>query len=109
MAALRGERFGPVLVLRGIEREQVEEEQIGLVLADYVSGGGGPDLVAEEDVGTCRNSGRRRRRRHLRDHLALDGAGGEAHSRKGQVMVGALLIATQSTCAVVRPALKAAS
>ena len=43
--------FWPIRVVHGIEREEVHQQQIGLVFAHQVGRGLGPDLIAEKNIG----------------------------------------------------------
>ena len=106
----RGQALGAELMVHRIEREEVQQHQVGPVFADQIDRRPGPDLVAKQDVRLREILHVGGGDRALADHLLLHRARpGVAHSLNGQVMVGALLMATQSICAVVSPALWAAS
>ena len=101
---------GAVGVIDGVGREQVIEQQIGLVFLDDVRRGLRPDGVAPDDGPAFASSCECRPRHRARgDHLLLDRTAGLGDFEEFVVIVPELRIATQSTCAVFSPALNAAS
>ena len=71
-----GQALGTERMVDGIQREEVQQHQVGPVFADQIDGGPGPDLVAKQDVRLREVLHVGGGDRALADHFLFQGSGG---------------------------------